>query len=274
MSMRKAFTLIELLVVIAIIAILMAILMPALNRAKEQGKRAACMNNLKQLALGWLMYADENNDRIVNGAAGYSNHSNTTWASGPGDHKNELAWVEKCWAANYGQGEQLPEVDQEKAIMAGALWPYVRELRLYQCPTGTRGECLTYAIMFSMNAVCYDWVRGVRGTFIKKRTEITNPAPAYRLVYIDEGWVTPDAFAVWYNKGVWWDDPPVRHGDGVTVSFADGHVEHQKWNGVLTIQKGRERVRGHAGGGWTPTTEDEWEDLRWMQRGCWGKLGY
>ena len=48
---RVGFTLIELLVVIAIIAVLMAILMPALNRAKEQGKRAACLSNLKQLAL-------------------------------------------------------------------------------------------------------------------------------------------------------------------------------------------------------------------------------
>ena len=51
----KGFTLIELLVVIAIIAVLMAILMPTLNRAREQGRRAACLANLKQLTLAWLM---------------------------------------------------------------------------------------------------------------------------------------------------------------------------------------------------------------------------
>jgi len=72
MNGRRGFTLIELLVVIAIIAILMAILMPTLNRAREQGKRAVCLGNLKQLSLSWITYADDNDDRIVNGAAGHA----------------------------------------------------------------------------------------------------------------------------------------------------------------------------------------------------------
>ena len=96
MSKRKGFTLIELLVVIAIIAILLAVLMPALHRAREQGKRAMCMGNLKQLTLGWIMYADENDGRIVNGAAGI-------------DRSGEKAWAGRCWASNYGSGGQLSE---------------------------------------------------------------------------------------------------------------------------------------------------------------------
>jgi prepilin-type N-terminal cleavage/methylation domain-containing protein/prepilin-type processing-associated H-X9-DG protein len=269
MSERRGFTLIELLVVIAIIAILMAILMPALQRAREQGKRAACLNNLKQLTLAWVMYADENDDKLVNGAAGYSNIVNATWA----DHANEKAWIEKCWADDFAQGGQLPVEDQRRAIMIGSLWPVVKQYNLYSCPTGTRGEMVTYALMFSMNAVRYDWIKNVKGAYVKRRSEV-RPNQATRLAFIDEGWVTPDAFAVWYERGVWWDDPPIRHGDGVTVSFVDGHVEYKKWRGAETIKYGRLRDRGHAGGGWAPSSDAGWDDLVWMQRGCWGSLGY
>jgi prepilin-type N-terminal cleavage/methylation domain-containing protein/prepilin-type processing-associated H-X9-DG protein len=255
MCRGKGFTLIELLVVIAIIAVLMAILMPSLNRAREQGKRSTCLSNLKQLTLAWIMYADENNDNLINGDTGeYS------------IHQNETPWVLADWRSN------MTDEAKKDAILNGALWPYVKNMSLYKCPTvgkivrSSAHENIfrTYSVSDSMN--CKDWP-SMGAEMIKKRMNIPNPA--YRIVFLDDGGTITSALGGWtvyVKEERWWDPPPVRHGDGSTFSFADGHSEYKKWNDPRTIEFGK-RVPPTAFSENQPGNED----IQWAAVAMWGK---
>lgn len=264
MSKQKAFTLIELLVVIAIIAILMAILMPALNRAKEQGKRATCLNNLKQLTLAWILYADDNDDKLVCGdtqeyTAMYNNPSLPFNES----HYNEKAWVLRDWDSGMS-------IQQKKsAIVNGALYPYCQDIKLYRCPTVRiqEGILRTYAVVDSMN--CKGWTdrSDMPGSvMLKRRHEIRN-AP-YRFVFLDDGGAGLahlGGWTVYVQQERWWDPPPIRHGDGTNFSYADGSSGYVKWKDPRTIEFGK-RV--------PPTAFSEVqagnEDIRKAAIGVWG----
>jgi prepilin-type N-terminal cleavage/methylation domain-containing protein/prepilin-type processing-associated H-X9-DG protein len=245
---KSAFTLIELLVVIAIIALLMAILMPALERAREQGIRIVCMNNLRQLLLAWNFYADHNDGKIVRGDI--REHD--------GDHPDEIPWVEQDWPR-----ADLTDDEMIRAIKAGALFSYTKNIKLYKCPIAAFGEWRTYAVVDSMNADDLDG-----GTMLKHTSEIHNPHE--RAVFLDDSGATPmGAWSIHYSVPQWWDEPPNRHGDGGTWGFADGHSEYWKWQDPLTHTYNSTNIND-----WKHKDLPSIVDVQRAQMAVWGELGY
>src|SRR5579864_7000203 len=104
MNRTNGFTLIELLVVIAIIAILAAMLLPVLEASKARAQRTQCLGNLRQLQTSWLIYANEDNDRLPD------NPKLPTTNSGP-------AWV-------YGDVSTPSEAADLNLIKAGQIYSY------------------------------------------------------------------------------------------------------------------------------------------------------
>ena len=219
MKSRGAFTLIELLVVIAIIAILAAMLMPVFSKAKEKAQRTICLNNEKQLGLGWEMYADEDRDLVV---------SNDWVLNGSVAHSPSNNWV-------IGNGA----LDSDPAtITSGTLFPFVKNEKSYRCPTDfTSIQGTTIPIYRTYSLSCYlggpqantdNW--GIKT--LSKTGQIRNPVTS--LTFIDESDKTlDDGHFLYLNNAdnIWWNVPAWRHRHGTTLAFVDGHTEYWKWMG-------------------------------------------
>lgn len=193
---QAAFTIIELIIVVAIIAILLAIIFPTAGRARAMARRVSCTSQMRQLAGAWVSFSAENRGALVSG-------STTTGA-----------WVEAG--------------TDEGAIRRGKLFKFVNDVNVYRCPADPhRSNLRTYSINWALNAeMSPKWTH---------MRDIKHPA---RTMVMIEEWdprgYNVNSFAVPPTGNSWIDFPAIWHDNGANLSFADGHVEHWRWDETVT----------------------------------------
>ncbi len=225
------FTLVELLVVIAIIGILAGLLLIPLAKAKEKAKSAACLNNLRQLQLCFVMYVGDHDGYLppndfVSDVTGHVFSDGLSWC--PGDARTDLT---------------------TSNLQAGILFPYNRSVGIYHCPSDKAlvvvpkddklSEQMTPPLRnrsYNMNgSLGCDSTPEVPVFF--KDSDILTPPPVSVFGFIDEHQATmlDGHFGVfpllpeWGGfTNCWLDMPSDRHSQGANLSFVDGHVEHWK----------------------------------------------
>ena len=210
-------------------------LLPALGRAKQKAQGISCMNNTKQLSLGWIMYADDNDDR-------------TPGVLDNGGFPGNIA----VWSTNWCGGlMSMPQLSTNTLpLTSGQIYPYVKTARVYHCPAdytsvrtagGAGNELRVRSYSMSQTFGKGEWLPSTKYKTYNKLGSIKNPSETW--VLIDE-WDTINdaAFGVKMTRpgsylGYIVDTPSGRHAGATGMTFADGHSIIHKWLSPLSYQK-------------------------------------
>lgn len=202
---RTGFTLIELLVVIAIIALLAAILFPVFARARENARKSTCLNNLKQLGVGFTQYTQDFDEMLPNLGGYHAPADSGQWIVTPSPVGTACA----PHSTSTTVAPCRPEM--------GSIYPYVKNTQVYICPSDTYG--IKKRLSYSINANCGGGSPNYSGKSLAEATK-----PAQTIFLMDEGLTLNDGYFSYTPTSV--DRPSLIHLGGANNAFLDGHV---KW---------------------------------------------
>lgn len=256
---RAGFTIIELLTTIAVVAILASLLLPAMVTAQRRSNATQCLSKVRQIHLGWQLYAEESQGRLVPNVDGLLGGF-TNWVAGNMVDPTDVE-------------DRALLVDTKRSLLA----PYLKSADLFKCPSEGSKHVRSYSLNCRMNPVRLNgnmprWVGGFGAEYAVFRsvTDVSSPSSTFTILDESESSINDGSFAVDMSDtgnpdgqgprspAFLIDIPGARHIGAGVVAFADGHAVLHKWSDPLSLR--RAKPRDHVAG--------SNRDVLWLKDNC------